>query len=225
MIEAVLLDFYGTVVHEDDVVIAEITDEIQAASTIDCTAQDVGTFWWREFSDACASSRQVSFRTQRDIELNSLMTTCTRFGADCDPSALSERLYRRWQQPPIFEDAARFLAKVDLPVVVLSNIDRADIEQAISFHGLAFDHVITSEDVRSYKPHPELFEAGLRRAGVDGADALHVGDSWSSDVLGATALGIPVAWVNRTGRETPDGASTTFEVSELAGLAELVGLS
>lgn len=44
MIKAVLLDFYGTVVHEDDVVIAEITDKIQALSTIDCTPQDVGTF-------------------------------------------------------------------------------------------------------------------------------------------------------------------------------------
>lgn len=225
MVEVVLLDFYGTVVHEDDVVIAEITDEIRAASTVDCTPQDIGTFWWREFSDACSGSRQMSFRTQREIELESLLTTCRRFGADCDASALSERLYRHWQQPPIFEDAVSFLELIDRPVIVLSNIDRRDIEQAIAFHGLSFDDVITSDDVCSYKPSPELFEAGLRHAGVGSPNALHVGDSWSSDVVGAAALGIPVAWVNRAAKQAPLGASATYEVAELTRLAEIIGHS
>ena len=225
MAKAVLLDFYGTVVHEDDAVIAEITGEIQELSTIDCTSRDIATFWWSEFSDACASSHQTSFRTQREIELDSLKATCTRFRADCDPSALSESLYRHWKQPPIFEDAVSFLNLVDLPVVVLSNIDRKDIEDAIVFHGLSFDGVITSDDVGSYKPRPELFEAGLRHTGVDHSDALHVGDSWSSDVLGAAALGIPVAWVNRTAKETPSGTAATYEVSELTELVGILELS
>ena len=159
-VEAVLLDFYGTVVHEDDVVIAAITDEIESASTMPCTSQDIGAFWWREFSHTCSRSHLASFRTQREIELESLQATCTRFRADCDASALSERLYHYWQQPPIYVDAVQFLALLDLPVIVLSNIDRADIEHAIAFHDLSFDDVITSEDMRSYKPHPELFEAG-----------------------------------------------------------------
>ncbi len=167
----------------------------------------------------------MSFRSQREIELDSLEVTCARFRADCDASALSERLYRYWQQPPIYEDAVQFLALADLPVIVLSNIDRADIEHAIAFHGLSFADVMTSEDVRAYKPHPELFEAGLMRAGVDRSLVLHVGDSWSSDVLGAAALGIPVAWVNRTGRTAAGGASAAYEVSALAPLAAMIGLS
>jgi FMN phosphatase YigB (HAD superfamily) len=35
---------------------------------------------------------------------------------------------------------------------------------------------------------------------------LHIGDGRSSDVPGAQALGIPVAWVNREGRALPEGA-------------------
>ena len=58
----------------------------------------------------------------------------------------------------------RFCRTVELPVVVVSNIDRQDIQAAIDLHGLAFETVITSEDVRSYKPRPELFVAGLQAA-------------------------------------------------------------
>jgi hypothetical protein len=40
-------------------------------------------------------------------------------------------------------------------VCVVSNIDRADIEAAIDYHGLKFDHVVTSEDAKSPGP-PEV---------------------------------------------------------------------
>ena len=42
---------------------------------------------------------------------------------------------------------------------------------------------------------------GLELLGLDAADVLHIGDSRSSDVAGARSLSIPVAWLNRMGRD------------------------
>ena len=140
------------------------------------------------------------------------------------PSITLGRLFTRWQHPPLFPDAVRFLAAVDAPVIVVSNVDRRDITAAIAAHELDLPFVVTSEDVRSYKPRPELFTAGLDLAGVEAHRALHVGDSLTSDVAGARALGIPVAWVNRRGRSPRDGIRPDYEVPDLDHLIPMVAM-
>jgi 2-haloacid dehalogenase/putative hydrolase of the HAD superfamily len=127
-------------------------------------------------------------------------------------------MYAHWQRPPVFDDARVFLEQVPLPVLVVSNIDRRDIEAAIGHHSLRFDAVLTSEDVRSYKPRPELFRAAAETAGAPLDRLLHVGDSPASDIAGANRLGIPVAWVNRSQKRLREGLHADFEVSRLTEL-------
>lgn len=198
-VRGILLDFYGTVVHEDDVIIAQITNEIAAASR-SAGRDAVGRLWWRIFSEGCVESHGDRFRSQRDVERASLAAVCEQLGAAVDIAEISERLFDFWQHPPVFPDAPDFLAVATVPVIVASNIDRIDIEAAIEHHGLVFEEVITSEDVRSYKPRPELFEAGLAALDMAPSEVLHVGDSLSSDIAGASALGIRSAWINRKGK-------------------------
>ena len=93
----------------------------------------------------------------------------------------------------MYPDSLAFLDAVKLPVYILSNIDCADIMIALAQHHLSFAQVITSEDVRSYKPRAEMFHAALQEAALEPHEVLHVGDSVSSDVAGACAMGIPVA--------------------------------
>ena len=109
-----------------------------------------------------------------------------------------------------------------MPVCVVSNIDRSDLEAALEYHGLVFDHVVTSEDVRSYKPRPEVFLEAMGLLGVAAHDLLHVGDSLSSDIAGANALGVPVAWVNRSGRDLPADMTLWAQVENLIELADLL---
>ena len=222
MIEAVLLDFYGTLVHEDDVVVDRICTAIGRSADSAPPPQEVRRYWSTVFAAAIEDSHGPRFRTQRDLETESLARTIQHFGAEERAEELSEALFAHWERPPIFADGLTFLAGIDLPVIVVSNIDRRDIARAIDHHRLDVDAVLTSEDVRAYKPRPELFVAGLQAAGVAPDRALHVGDSLTGDVAGAIELGIPVAWVNRKDRPSPTTTRPTVEVSDLGELMEAV---
>jgi 2-haloacid dehalogenase/putative hydrolase of the HAD superfamily len=86
---------------------------------------------------------------------------------------------------------------------VVSNIDSADVLQAIEYHGLTPAGVFTSEDAKSYKPRKELFEYALKSTGLSAEEVVHIGDSLSSDIAGAVSVGIKAIWVNRNHREVP----------------------
>ena len=53
----------------------------------------------------------------------------------------------------------------------------------------AVDDVVTQTDVENAKPHPDIFQVALRKAGTDAADTVVVGDSvW--DIEAATKAGL-----------------------------------
>ena len=66
-----------------------------------------------------------------------------------------------------------------------------------------FDFAVVSAAVRLAKPNPALFETALRRADAIPDYALHVGDSYILDVLGARAAGITPVLLDRPGRVDP----------------------
>jgi HAD superfamily hydrolase (TIGR01509 family) len=53
------------------------------------------------------------------------------------------------------------------------------------------DFVLDSFVVGVEKPDPRIFRIALERVGVDARDAVHVGDLYSIDVLGARSVGMP----------------------------------
>ena len=59
------------------------------------------------------------------------------------------------------------------------------------------DFVVTSEEAGADKPNPPIFRAALRRAGVDASEAIHVGDQYKIDVVGARGLGINPILIDR----------------------------
>jgi putative hydrolase of the HAD superfamily len=63
-----------------------------------------------------------------------------------------------------------------------------------------FDSVTISTQVGHAKPAPEIFQAALDQNGLEPHQALHIGDSWQDDVLGAQAAGIQPVWINRDHR-------------------------
>lgn len=117
-----------------------------------------------------------------------------------DPAPFVAQLEAYWRDPPIHADAVQLLDELNVPVCVVSNADSEPLQAAIAKHGLRFDAVISSEEVRSYKPDGQIFRRALERMGVDASRALHIGDSLHSDVAGAQSVGITAAWICREDR-------------------------
>lgn len=60
-----------------------------------------------------------------------------------------------------------------------------------------FDFMVVSAAVGGAKPGNHIFETALKRAGVSASRAMHVGDNYVADVLGARAVGITPVLVDR----------------------------
>ncbi|MZQ86283.1 HAD-IA family hydrolase [Paenibacillus sp. 5J-6] len=218
MYKAVFLDFYGTLVHEDEVYIEEICRRILTSTSTRTTTQDIGKYWWNSFSKTFNASYGDNFRTQREIELRSLEDTIAFYNSSENPRELSEILFDHWQAPELFEDTNVFLSSISTPKIILSNIDRNDIQSAINHNGLSFERVISSEDVKSYKPRPEMFQQALASYNLSPLEVLHVGDSLSSDVIGAQNAGIKVAWINRKHKALPENYYPDYIINSLQEL-------
>ena len=220
---ALLLDFYGTLVHEDIEAVDFICQEVSRnAPTVG--PAEVARTWWSSFSALTRASHGPGFRLQRDLARESLTDTVRYHQSAADPGLLLESQFAYWQRPEIYPDTRELLATA-LPVCVVSNIDRADLEAALAHHGLTgrFAHLVTSQDVRAYKPRPEMFTTALGLLGLGPHEVIHIGDSLTSDVTGAASLGIPVTWVNRANRPAPEAdPMPTCEVRDLGELLALL---
>ena len=213
MIKAFFLDFYGTVVHEDGEIIKKITQIIYDTGKAE-NKSDIGAFWWNDFQRMFTNSYGDSFETQRALEEKSLEHTLAKFCSKANASELSNYMFEHWIKPPIFEESKKFFASSPIPIYIVSNIDTADILKAIEYHNLTPAGVFTSEDAKAYKPRKELFELALRSTGLKADEVIHIGDSVSSDVKGASSVNIRALWLNRFGKEIPDGVESISNLLE-----------
>lgn len=109
-----------------------------------------------------------------------------------------------------------------LRLVVVSNWD-VSLAPTLSTLGLGevLDAVVTSAGVGVAKPAPEVFDAALRLIGVPPGEAVHVGDDFELDVVGANAAGVMPVLLRR---EAAGPAPASAGVATISSLAELPGL-
>ncbi|MCH5260537.1 MAG: HAD family hydrolase [Lachnospiraceae bacterium] len=218
MIKAFFVDFYGTVVHEDGEIIKKITEIIYDTGRVE-NKSEIGAFWWNDFQSMFLNSYGDSFETQRVLEEKSLVHTLAKFCSTANAKELSRYMFEHWIKPPIFEEYKKFFASSPVPIYIVSNIDTADILKAIEYHNLTPAGVFTSEDARAYKPRKELFELALRSTGLKADEVIHIGDSVSSDVKGASSVNIRALWLNRFGKEIPEGVES---ITDLLGALDKI---
>jgi len=123
--------------------------------------------------------------------------------------------------------AALHMLKSRYRLAIVSNIDDDLFAATGRRLALDFDHVITAQQARAYKPSLQIFKLAQRRIGVSPAKWLHVGQSIYHDVIPAKSLGIATVWVNRASPRPGAGAAKValgepgLEVSNLRELADL----
>lgn len=81
-----------------------------------------------------------------------------------------------------------------------------------------FNHVFTSEAVGSKKPEARIFEVACQQMNTAPETAVMVGDSWQSDMIGSTQVGLTAVWLNRFNEVHPD----IENVYEIRNINELI---
>ena len=90
--------------------------------------------------------------------------------------------------------------------------------------GLAgiFSFVILAQDCGIAKPDPRIFELALDKCGCSATQAVHVGDSLQSDVIGAKGCGIRSVWLNMDGATNDTGIAPDHEIGDLRELLDIL---
>ena len=124
---------------------------------------------------------------------------------------------------PEVRDTLRELGR-DCRLAVLSNADDDFLLGSIAKNGLTFETVVSSEELRVYKPHVSIFRETCKRMGIEPAEALYVGDTPWADVEGSRNAGMGQVWINRYDVEWPDDIEppqhTITSVTDLVSLVD-----
>ncbi len=141
---------------------------------------------------------------------SAFMATLVQIGTEVDSARAADcvralwrehRRFNLWRKVPdgLVEAVAALRAR-GVPVVVVSNSE-GQLQSLFDNLGLggAFDLVIDSHHVGVEKPDPRIFALALERFGVAPAHALHLGDTFATDVVGARAAGMRVALIDPFG--------------------------
>jgi 2-haloacid dehalogenase len=167
------------------------------------------------------------YRTYRDVLASVVRDFAGELGFEVsggEAEGLADSI-RGWQP---FADTVAGLQRLHsrYKLAVLSNIDDDLFAQTAPKLGVQFDAVVTAQQVQSYKPSLNNFEALLRRCAVPHHRLLHVAESLYHDVAPVQQLGIATVWVNR--RAGKDAAASKLadvtadlEVPDVGTLAEL----
>ena len=115
------------------------------------------------------------------------------------------------------------LQQMDLKMGIISNWD-TPLHAMVEELGLSpyFDVVVASHDqrVRSAKPDGAIFEYALNAVDVPAKEAVHVGDSFEADIMGAHTAGIRAILLDREGMQTGRWGETIQTLHALPDLIE-----
>jgi len=221
---ALFMDCYGTLLEGDRGVIEAVTHAAARRAGVD--QQLLDRAWWQRFRALCAQRTGDAFGAQRDLELEAMADVLRDLGDDVSSGELVdllEPLFCYWRTAAPFADAIALLRRWTIcPVVIVSNIDSADLHQVLpSLPRVA--GVVTSQDARAYKPDAAVFRHALAMTGLSPDRVVHVGDSWESDVLGAAGAGITPVWLDRGGAVPSErDRMAVARISALSQLEECV---
>jgi 2-haloacid dehalogenase len=171
-------------------------------ATVTDSYEDFGTIGGRAL-DAVAS--------RRDRELS-----------DDDREAILGTLGRLPPHPEVLGALSR-LRSAGFPLATLTNSSAKTAGAQLDHAGLSglFDHVLSVEEVRRYKPAPEPYLMAAERLGVIPAEMRMVAaHDW--DVWGATRAGCPAAFVARGGARFALGDPPDIVGGDLTVVAEAI---
>jgi 2-haloacid dehalogenase len=126
-----------------------------------------------------------------------------------------KRLMEQYMTLKVWDDvipALQSLQQSGIKLVFLSNMTREMLQSCMAHNKIEsyFDHVISTDDARTYKPDPDAYQLGIEILKLKKEEILFVAFAgW--DASGSKWFGYPTFWVNRLSNPTeelnavPDG--------------------
>ena len=209
-LEGVFLDFYGTVAGGDRAAVERVCQSVVEDHAIPMSAHELAVAWGTHYFAAIETCDDRPFQTLVEIERDTLTRTLDPLVGPVAVDGYIEQLSAYLAAPILFPEVRSAIEGCRLPICIVSNADDRELLTAVGTFGLRFDHIVTSESARSYKPSERIFRFALERTGWSPERVVHIGDSLHSDVGGAKKLGLRTVWLHRPermsdiGEEVPD---------------------
>jgi len=160
------------------------------------------------------------YRPYRDVMAEAAVQLAEQFdlGLTGNRAGVLARTLPGWMPFPDTNEALARLKK-RYRLGVLSNVDRDLFAGTAANFDIAFDFVVTAEDVRSYKPALAHFRRMLEEHAA-GESVLHVGQSLFHDGVATGKVNIPFVWINRYDSRNKLGVEMVAEYPDLKSLAD-----
>jgi len=176
-------------------------------------------------------SRQLEYTWQRSlmqryvpfsqVTREALAYACAALGLELSVERMEALLSEYLRLEP-FPEVPAALERMKMKRAILSNGSPDLLDPLVRSSGLRFDEVLSVDEVKIFKPAPQVYELAVRRLNLP-KERIGFVSSNCWDALGAKSYGFRVYWINRGGAPLDRlGFAPDAQVKSLAELADEV---
>ncbi len=234
MIKAVLFDMGNTLLRQDNVEgekmeRAGFINHINVFRKRDRN-QPTLEQWSAHFARLRKPLQALAERFHVEIAVDKILASMIEFydlPRDLTASMLTVLLYQPLMNArvlfPNVEETLTLLRDQNLRLGLISNTPVPGVlcRETLARLGILeyFEFTFFSSELVFRKPHPHMFDTALHRLRLKPAQVLFVGDQIDTDLVGAKAVGLKTAWLNRPGRKKQP--KVRHQIADLGEVAEL----
>jgi len=180
--------------------------------------------WWLSYYAARVLNEEETAEAYRDLD-QKVFSALYPGESVQEALRISRNVRKRW--PELETDIPLELYPDVMPTLdtlsgdgyelgLISNAP-ADTGRTVDALGLTryLGTIVISGLVGYTKPNPEIFRIALREAGVGASEAVHVGDLYEADVVGARNAGMEGVLIDRDGSDKRPGCPRVQSLSEI----------
>ena len=187
--EALVFDAYGT-----------LFDVHSVAARCESSWPGKGLRLWQLWR-----AKQLEYTWQRSlmqryapfstVTREALAYSCEALGLELSVAQM-EGLMSEYLSLATYPDVAPTLGKLGKKQAILSNGSPDMLLPLVKNSGLRFDAVISVDELKVFKPAPQVYELATKKLGTEKGEIAFVSSNcW--DALGAKSYGFSVYWINR----------------------------
>jgi 2-haloacid dehalogenase len=181
------------------------------------------TWFARLLHAAAALTLMEKFEPFADIAETTLRSVLAQNGADSGRACDVVEGLAELDAYPEAPAALELLAEKGVRAIVLTNGSAENTKKLLARSSLErhVEAVVTTEEVRVYKPHPAIYRRALEVLELAGDEVtLVAAHGW--DVAGAESAGLGAVWIDRQERVWPLPTAAAASAPDLVAAAELV---